>query len=147
MNLTVLQATFLGIVQGLTELLPISSSAHLTVLPWLMWNIEDIGAFDVALHAGTLLAIALFFFKDWIALLKGAYRNVVKKEKTFEGKMFWYLVLATIPGGLIGFVLDDKLDLFLETKGILASVSVIASALIVMGILLYFIDKKDVSKC
>ena len=84
MNLTVLQATFLGIVQGLTELLPISSSAHLTVLPWLMWNIEDIGAFDVALHAGTLLAIALFFFKDWIALLKGAYRNVVKKEKTLK---------------------------------------------------------------
>ena len=146
MNLTVLQATFLGVVQGFTELLPISSSAHLTVLPWLMWNIEDIGAFDVALHAGTLLAIALFFFKDWIALLKGAYRNVVKKEKTFEGKMFWYLVLATIPGGLIGFVLDDKLDLFLETKGILASVSVIASALIVMGILLYFIDKKAKSE-
>lgn len=146
MNLTVLQATFLGIVQGLTELLPISSSAHLTVLPWLMWNVEDIGAFDVALHAGTLLAIALFFFKDWIALLKGAYRNVVKKEKTFEGKMFLYLVLATIPGGLIGFVLDDKLDLFLETKGILVSVSVIATALIVMGLLLYFIDKKAKSE-
>ena len=141
MNLTVLQSIFLGIVQGLTELLPISSSAHLTVLPWLMWNIEDIGAFDVALHAGTLLAIGIFFFKDWINLLTGAYKNVFKKEKTFEGKMFLYLVLATIPGGLIGFVLDDKLDLFLETKGILASVSVIASALIVMGVLLYFIDK------
>ena len=144
MNLTVLQSIFLGIVQGLTELLPISSSAHLTVLPWLMWNIEDIGAFDVALHAGTLLAIGIFFFKDWINLLTGAYKNVFKKEKTFEGKMFLYLVLATIPGGLIGFVLDDKLDLFLETKGILASVSVIASALIVMGVLLYFIDKKAI---
>ena len=146
MNLTVLQSVFLGIVQGLTELLPISSSAHLTVLPWLMWNIEDIGAFDVALHAGTLLAIGIFFFKDWINLLKGAYKNVFKKEKTFEGKMLLYLVLATIPGGLIGFVLDDKLDLFLETKGIVASVSVIASALIVMGILLYFIDKKAKSE-
>ena len=84
MNFTVLQAIFLGIVQGLTELLPISSSAHLTVLPWLMWNVEDIGAFDVALHAGTLLAIGIFFFKDWIELLKGAYKNVFKKEKTFR---------------------------------------------------------------
>ena len=112
------------------------------MLPCIIWNIEDIGAFDVALHAGTVIAIGIFFFKDWINLLKGAYKNVFKKEKTFEGKMFLYLVLATIPGGLIGFVLDDKLDLFLETKGILAMVSVIASALIVMGILLYFIDKK-----
>lgn len=146
MNLTVLQSIFLGIVQGLTELLPISSSAHLTVLPWLMWNVEDIGAFDVALHAGTLLAIGIFFFKDWINLLMGAYKNVFKKEKTFEGKMFLYLVLATIPGGLIGFILDDKLDLFLETKGIVAMVSVIASALIVLGILLYFVDKKAKSE-
>ena len=140
------EAIFLGIVQGLTELLPISSSAHLTVLPWLMWNVEDIGAFDVALHAGTLLAIGIFFFKDWINLLVGAYKNVVKKEKTFEGKMFWYIVLATIPGGLIGFVLDDKLDLFLETRGIKVVVSVIAFALMIMGVILYFVDKKAKSE-
>ncbi len=146
MNFTVFQATFLGIVQGLTELLPISSSAHLTVLPWLMWNIEDVGAFDVALHAGTLLAIALFFFKDWINLLVGAYKNVFKKEKTFEGKMFLYLVLATIPGGLLGFILDDALEGFLATQGIKVTVSIIATALIVLGILLYIVDKKAKSE-
>lgn len=146
MNFTVFQSIFLGVVQGLTELLPISSSAHLTVLPWLMWNIEDVGAFDVALHAGTLLAIALFFFKDWINLLVGAYKNVFKKEKTFEGKMFLYLVLATIPGGILGFILDDTLEGFLAAKGIKVTVAIIAAALIVLGILLYIIDKKAKSE-
>ena len=101
----ILQALILGVVQGLTELLPISSSAHLNLIPWIFnWNIPE--SFDVALHFGTLLAIVLFFYKDWIALIKGGYNQVVKKKKTFEGKMFWYLVAATIPGGAIGFLLD-----------------------------------------
>ncbi len=92
----ILQALILGVVQGLTELLPISSSAHLNLIPWIFnWNIPE--SFDVALHFGTLLAIVLFFYKDWIALIKGGYNQVVKKKKTFEGKMFWYLVAATIP--------------------------------------------------
>ncbi len=136
MDFSILQATFLGLVQGITELLPISSSAHLNILPWLLWGVSDIGAFDVALHAGTLLAIAIFFFKDWIKLLKGAYRYTIKKEKNFEGKMFWYIVAATLPGGAIGFVLDKYCDEIL-TKPI-----IIAIALIVMGIVLFFVDKK-----
>lgn len=136
MIFTVWQAIFLGIVQGLTELLPISSSAHLKMIPLIMWGIEDIGAFDVALHAGTLLAIAIFFFKDWINLLKGAYKSVVKKEKNFEGKMFFYIVLATIPGGIIGFILDKYFEEVL-TKPV-----IIGIALILMGILLYVVDKK-----
>lgn len=140
MSFNVWQATFLGIVQGLTELLPISSSAHLKILPWLLWNVEDIGAFDVALHAGTLLAIGIFFFKDWLGLLNGAYKSVVKKQKNFEGKMFLYLVIATIPGGIIGFVLDK----FCED--LLMKPVIIACALIFMGIILYFIDKSSKSE-
>lgn len=140
MNFTALQAVFLGVIQGLTELLPISSSAHLKILPWLLWDIEDIGAFDVALHAGTLLAIGIFFFKDWINLLTGAYKYTFKKEKNFEGKMFWYIVLATIPGGIIGFILDK----FCED--LLMKPAIIATALIVMGIILYFVDKKSKSE-
>lgn len=139
MTFTVLQSAFLGLVQGLTELLPISSSAHLKILPWLLWNIDDIGAFDVALHAGTLLAIGIFFFKDWINLLVGAYKNVFKKEKTFEGRMFFYIVIATIPGGLIGFILDKYFS------DILMKPIIIAIALIVMGIVLYVVDKKSKS--
>lgn len=135
----VLQALVLGVVQGLTELLPISSSAHLNLIPWIFnWNIPE--SFDVALHFGTLLAIVIYFFKDWLKLIKGGYEQVVKKKKTFEGKMFWYLVAATIPGGIIGFLLDyfvgDALNMPL----------LIAGALIVMGIILYIADKKALNK-
>ena len=105
------QSVILGIVQGLTELLPISSSAHLNIIPWMFGWINNPGfaeafkGFDVALHFGTLLAIAIYFFKDWLNLIKGGFDQVVKKKKTVEGRMFWYIVLATIPGGIIGFVL------------------------------------------
>ena len=136
------QALILGIIQGLTELLPISSSAHLNIIPWMFgWTNqpgfeEAFEGFDVALHFGTLLAIAIFFFKDWIGLIKGGYNQVVKKQKTTEGRMFWYIVLATIPGGIIGFVLDK----FMENT--LTKPLIIAIALIVMGIILYIVDKK-----
>ena len=136
----VLQALILGVVQGLTELLPISSSAHLNLIPWIFnWNVPE--SFDVALHFGTLLAIALFFFKDWISLIKGGYKQVVKKEKSFEGKMFWYMVIATIPGGIIGFLLDHFVGESLGKMPLL-----IAIALIVMGIILYVVDKKAPNK-
>ena len=134
------QALILGIVQGLTELLPISSSAHLTIIPWI-FNWSGLSeSFDVALHFGTLLAIGLFFFKDWIELIKGGYKLAVKKEKSTEGRMFWYIVLATIPGGIIGFLLDH----FLENA--LKAPLIIATALIVMGIILYVVDKNCKSK-
>lgn len=132
-------AIILGIVQGLTELLPISSSAHLFLIPeFLKWDIPD--AFDVALHFGTLLAIGIFFFKDWLNLIKGGYQFAVKKKKTAEGRMFWYLVIATIPGGLIGYILDTYAENALEKPVI------VAIALIVMGIILYIVDKNAKSK-
>ncbi len=139
--MTIFQAIILGVVQGLTELLPISSSAHLNIIPWILgWDkilefVNSFEGFDVALHFGTLLAIVLFFFKDWIELIKGGYKLAIKKEKTTQGKMFWYIVLATIPGGIIGFLLDHFLEDLL-TKPI-----IIAIALIVMGIVLYIVDK------
>ena len=133
------QALILGIIQGLTELLPISSSAHLTIIPWIFnWTIPE--SFDVALHFGTLLAIVIYFFKDWIDLLIGGYKYVVKKEKTVQGRMFWYIVLATIPGGIVGFILDTFLS------GILNRPIIIAIALTVMGVILYFVDKKSKSQ-
>ena len=82
------QALILGIVQGLTELLPISSSAHLNLIPWICGWINNpefstaFEGFDVALHFGTLLAIGIFFFKDWISLIKGGFNQVIKKENT-----------------------------------------------------------------
>ena len=140
------QALILGIVQGITELLPISSSAHLNIIPWMLGWINQPGfteafnGFDVALHFGTLLAIVIVFFKDWIELIKGGFKYAVKKEKTVQGRMFWYIVLATIPGGLVGFLLDHFLGDALNRP------IIIAIALIVMGIILYIVDKKSPSK-
>ena len=99
--MTVFQAIVLGIIQGLTEFLPISSSAHLNIMPWL-FNWQEIPeAFDIALHFGTLLAICIYFFKDWIDLLIGGYKKVVKKEDSTSGRIFWYIVIATIPTGIL----------------------------------------------
>ena len=133
------QAIILGIVQGLTELLPISSSAHLNLIPIIFnWNVPE--SFDVALHFWTLLAIGIFFFKDWIELIIGGFKKVFKKEDSTQGRMFWYIVAATIPGGIIGFILDKYAEDFL-TKPL-----IIAIALIVMGIILYLVDKNAKSE-
>ena len=150
--MNIIQALILGIVQGLTELLPISSSAHLTLFPWLFnWG-EMSASFDVALHIGTLFAILVFFFKDWIALIKGGYNQVVKKKKTTDGKIFWYIVIATIPAGILSLVLDKVSEKIIELTSstlkieqITIEMILIAIALIVMGIILYIVDKKSKS--
>lgn len=136
----VVEAIILGVVQGLTELLPVSSSAHLYLLSefFFKWTISD--SFDIALHFGTLLAICIFFFKDWINLIKGGFNKVFKKEDSTEGRIFWYIVAATIPAGIIGIVFEHYLE------GYLKQPLIVATALIVMGILLYVVDKKSKSE-
>ena len=135
------QSIILGIVQGLTEFLPISSSAHLNVFPWIFnWNDLSEGM-DVALHLGTLLALAIFFFKDWINLIKAGYKKAVKKEDSTDGRIFWYLVVATIPAGIISIVLK-KVSEKIIGDNINVQMIVIAISLIVMGAILYIVDKK-----
>ena len=150
--MTVLQALILGVIQGLTELLPVSSSAHLNVIPWIFnWTknsqfVEEFGgSFDVALHFGTLIAIGLFFIKDWIKLIKAGFNKVVKKEDTAEGRMFWYLVIATIPAGILALVLD-KISEIIINGNFKLEMGLIAIALIVMGIILAIVDKKAENK-
>lgn len=139
MELTFFRAIILGIVQGVTELLPISSSAHLYIIPWML-NWGEIGDFDVALHFGTLLAIVLFFYRDWKNLLKGGYELYKNKKPNFEGRMLTFIIIATIPGGIAGYILDKYFS------DILTNPEIIGIALIFMGILLYFVDKNAQNK-
>ena len=137
-----IHALILGIVQGLTEFLPVSSSAHLNIFPWI-FNWENISeSFDVALHLGTLLAIVLYFYKDWINLIKGGYNQVIKKKHTTDGRIFWYIVFATIPAGVLSLVLDKISDKIIGDN-LNTKMLIIAITLIVMGILLYIVDKKS----
>ena len=151
--MNIIQGIILGIVQGLTEFLPVSSSAHLNIFPWL-FNWGEMGeSFDLALHVGTLIALIVFFFKDWTKLFKAGYKQVVKKEKTTEGRLFWCIVISTIIAGISSLVLDKISEKIIEViSGAFAvpelqiEMILIAVALIVMGIVLYIVDKKAKSK-
>ena len=134
--MTVFKAIILGIIQGVAEFLPISSSAHLILLPYLFGWGESSLAFDVALHFGTMMAVLVVFFKDWWDLFVGAIKDVKSKEKTMNGKMFWYLIIATIPGALVGVLLDDVIENVIRNN-----ILIIAIALAVMGVLIYLGDK------
>lgn len=136
----IINVIILGIIQGIAEFLPISSSAHLIIARdvfglWLnvASNVEL--TFDLALHFGTLLAIVIYFWTDlWKILISGITKGV--KEK--EGKIFWYLILATIPAALVGVLFEDVVESFFRKQ-----IWLIALALIIMGIIIYLVDKKS----
>ena len=134
--MTMIQSIILGILQGIGEFLPISSSAHLILIPYLLGWQESSMAFDVALHFGTLLAVLVIYFKDWWNLFIGAIKNMKDKKQSNEGKMFWYLVAATIPAAIVGFVLDDVIENFFRGQ-----IWLIALFLALMGIFIYLGDK------
>ena len=134
--MTIFNSIILGIVQGIGEFLPISSSGHLLFIPWLFnWDYENSLSFDIALHVGTLIAVLAFFWRDWFVLIKD---GITKGIKTFEGKMFWCLVVATIPGVLAGALLDDFAESFFRGQYMPL---VLACSLSIMGILLFLADK------
>ena len=138
----ILNVIILGILQGIAEFLPISSSAHLIIAR----DVFKIGinmasnvelTFDLALHFGTLLAIIIYFWTDlWKILISG----LTKGTKESDGKLFWYLILATIPAGIVGVLFEDIFDSFFRKQ-----IWLIALALIVMGIIIYLVYKKSKS--
>ena len=143
--MTIIQAIILGIVQGITEFFPISSSAHLIAYRFFMnieWDKAMETVVDTALHFGTLLAIGIYFFKDFIKMFMECYKFKGKDGKYAfsnlkqEGKIFWFIVLGSVPAAIIG-LLFKKL-----TEPIRDNIIVIALALAVMGIILYIVDKK-----
>ncbi len=136
MMMQIIKAVVLGIVQGIGEFLPISSSAHLILVPYLLGWEEHSMAFDIALHVGTLLAVLVVFFRDWWELFVGAVKRVTKGKKSFNNRMFWYLVIATIPGALFGVLLGDLIEDKLRPM-----IWPIAILLAVMGVLIFLGDR------
>lgn len=134
--MTVFQAVVLGVLQGLAEFLPISSSAHLALTPWLLgWESPGL-AFDVALHVGTIVAVLWFFRAQWIALARAGWRIVrTRRVEGEEEQRVIFLIIATIPGGIGGLLLAKYAETIFRTPAL------VATTLIVMGIILWAVDK------
>jgi len=135
MNLDFLQLTFLAILQGITEFLPISSSGHL-ILPSLLFSWEDQGlTFDVAVHVGTLIAVLLYFRSDIVRLASAWLRSFFGGNNTIQSKLAWMLLVATIPAGIAGLVLVDYIEQYARSLWVISFTS------IAFALLLYWSDK------
>src|SRR5690606_18820497 len=119
LELTFAQAIAYGIVQGIGEFLPISSSAHLLLLPWIMgWSDPGL-SFGVALHLGTLVAVLLFFWRDLLGLVFAGLG--ITRDSAQEKRLFWLLIFATIPGAVLGFLLEDLAESVFRSPLIVAA--------------------------
>ncbi|WP_334110019.1 undecaprenyl-diphosphatase UppP [Thermodesulfitimonas autotrophica] len=130
--MSITEAVVLGIVQGLGEFLPISSSAHLVLTPWFFGWPDPGLSFDVALHLGTLVAVIAYFWRDWLTLATHGLRGT----RSRESRLFWYLVVATVPGGLAGMALEKYAETTFRAPGL------VGLMLIFMGLILYWADHR-----
>lgn len=130
-----INAIIFGAIQGITEFLPVSSSGHLVILhEFIALPMVNELAFDVMLHAGTLLAILIFFRQDVWNLIIG-WLKTLKGEKNDYGRLAWLIVLGTIPAGLVGFFFEDKVE------SVLRSPFIVAFMLVLVGIVFIMIEK------
>lgn len=134
--MTLFEIIILAIIQGLTEFLPISSSAHL-ILPSevLGWNNQGM-AYDVAVHVGSLLAVMIYFRQDIIRLMLAWFSQGFKSKQSSDSKLAWWVILGTIPAVMFGFAFKDVIEVYGR------SALVIATTTIVFGLLLWYADKK-----
>jgi undecaprenyl-diphosphatase len=121
------QAIILGAVQGLTEFLPISSSAHLILVPWVLGWPEHGLAFDAALHLGTLAALLLYFWRDWVNITVAFFSGLrdTKKRQSLEFKLAVMLILGTIPAAVIGVLAQDLIESNVRNPQVITAVMVI----------------------
>ncbi|HVX66268.1 MAG TPA: undecaprenyl-diphosphatase UppP [Bryobacteraceae bacterium] len=144
------QVIVLAVVQSLTEFLPISSTAHLTLVPRLLgWNSPWLNSldFDIALHFGTLAAVIVYFFRDWVEIIAGGFgiRYGRDREIGHNRKLLWLLALATIPVGVLGYIFKDQAETTWRSS------YVIGAMLIVVGVIIYVAEhvaraKKDLGE-
>jgi len=141
--LTILQAIVLGLLQGLTELFPISSLGHSVVIPSLLgWHVRQddplFVVFLVATHLATATVLFLFFWQDWVRIFRGLWRSFLAREIRADdtyAKMGWLLVAATVPAGLLGLLLQDTI------RSLLASAQIAAAFLTINGLILFAAEK------
>ncbi len=132
------QAVILAIVQGLTEFLPVSSSAHLALAPWLFgWPDQGL-AFDIALHFGTLLAILIYFMRDWLQILAQAVGIPYSPDPDLRlnRSLLWLMVIGTIPVGVAGLALEDTIEHTVRNNQF-----VIGGMLVGVGLLMLYADR------
>lgn len=135
----IFQAFILGMVQGLGEFLPISSSAHLIIVPYLFgWQDQGL-SYDVALHWGTLLAVVTYFRNDIWLLARGFFHSLSKSSRDFKNntyqKLSWLIILATLPAAVIGKLLESRVESSFRNP------LLIAGTLSIVGIILFVVDK------
>lgn len=129
--MTVASAVFLGVLQALGEFLPISSSAHLALFPFFSGEAYQGLTYDVALHLATLIAVVAYFWKDLLNLTKCG----LTKPKSEDGRLFWYIGLATIPAALAGYFLQDA------AENVFRNPLMMAAMLIIFACILMFADR------
>lgn len=132
-------AAVLGIIQGLTEFLPVSSSAHLILVPWLVgWDPEGL-VFDVAVHVGTSIAVLAYFWRDWVELAGELIQGIMQRAPfgNFKRRLAWFLVVGTLPAMVVGLALEDYIESHLRSP------LLTVGTLTVFGLLLYYAEKKS----
>lgn len=145
-----LQAITLGIVQGLTEFIPVSSSAHLVIVRWLFgWSdpVLDGLSFDVSLHIGTLVALLAFFAAEWGRLIRAGIASLIERKvgQDPERELAWFLILGSIPAGVVGLLAESKIEEMFHvpggTNGRIGGLLAIAALLVVGGLALWAADR------
>jgi undecaprenyl-diphosphatase len=143
LGMSIIHSIILGAVQGLSELLPISSSGHLILIPYFFHWAYQGKAFDIALHMGTALALIAFFWHDWLSIIKRAFskpKNVLvdidPDIKPYPSNLLWQILVASIPAAIVGLTINKY------AEQIFQSPLLIAINLIVFGFLLWYIDRK-----
>ena len=129
--MSLLQAIFLGMVQGATEFLPVSSSGHLVLVPWLLgWEGSGL-AFDTVLHWGTMVAVLAYFWRDWASLLQGGWRLLRARDLSDpQGRLLLLLILGSVPAGVIGLLLEDFFEAVFATPPAAAFFLLVTAALL-----------------
>ena len=136
------QVIILAVVQALTEFLPVSSTAHLFLFPWLLGWPDPGLTFTIAVHAGTLVAVLLYFFRTWVELtlagLGFSYpRSATPEEVRTSRRLFWYLAAGTIPAAVAGFFLEHHVETTFRSPYLMGAM------LIVVGVLMWFVEARS----